>query len=120
MRQCLPISWNTTSRGGRKTISRRSSKARRGVACSRAYARCSACHRSTDPWRSAERRVEQFPSAAQTLGSRAPLTDSVFLDSHPLLLGIALAGGEADRQRALDVGELRFRQIDFSRLGAFL
>ena len=37
-----------------------------------------------------------------------------------MLVGITLAGGEADRQRELDVGELRFRQIDFSRLGAFL
>ena len=33
-----------------------------------------------------------------------------------MLLGIALTGGEADRQRALDLGELRLRQIDFSRL----
>ena len=35
-------------------------------------------------------------------------------------LGIALAGGEADRQRALDGRDLGVAEIDFGRGGAFL
>jgi hypothetical protein len=37
-----------------------------------------------------------------------------------LLLGIALASGEAERQRALDLGELGVGQIDLRRCSALL
>jgi hypothetical protein len=43
---------------------------------------------------------------------------SVLLDSHPLLLGIALASGEAERQRALDLRELGVGQIDIGALAS--
>ena len=51
-------------------------------------------------------------------GDRGP--PSVLLDSHPLRVGIALAGGVAERQGALDLCELGLGQIDLSRGGAFL
>src|ERR1700722_20830238 len=57
-------------------------------------------------------------SAAIT--ERGPPTISVLLDPHPLLLGVALARGVAERQRAFDLGELGVGQIDIRRGRAFL
>src|SRR6202042_3709043 len=63
-------------------------------------------------WHSAERQATMFSPAVRQI--------SVLLDSHPLLLGIALASGEAERQRALDLCELGVGQIDLRRQSAFL
>ena len=59
-------------------------------------------------------------SAKKPAGPAESLKALIFLDPHPLLLGIALAGGEADGQSELDGGELLIGQFDLRRRGALL